>query len=152
MAPTVIEIELTGTDNQDGTRGGMTALPNANAASSGGLPTSGSGSNQISLDSSGRVTFAPGEVAVKKNTALSNFAFLMVSSADHVTPKTGLTITAQRSLDGGAFASCANSASELSNGIYIINLAAGDLNANVVTLLFTGTAADARYITVVTQP
>jgi len=51
------EIELTATDNQDGVRGGMTALPNANAASSGGIPTSGTGSHQISL-SSGLVTLA----------------------------------------------------------------------------------------------
>ena len=88
---------------------------------------------------------------VKKNQALSNFAFLMISSTDHVTPKTGLTITAQRSLDGAAFASCANSATELSNGIYTINLAAADMNAGVVTLLFTATGADARYVTIVTQ-
>src|SRR5919204_5094055 len=65
MAPCVLEIELTGVDNQDATRGGMTALPNANAAATGGLPTvdannavkvqSGTGANQISL-SSGTVT------------------------------------------------------------------------------------------------
>lgn len=38
LAPTPIEIELTGIDNQDGTRGGMTALPNAAANANGGLP------------------------------------------------------------------------------------------------------------------
>jgi hypothetical protein len=37
MAPCVLEIELTGWDNQDAVRGGMTALPNANAAAAGGL-------------------------------------------------------------------------------------------------------------------
>src|SRR6185369_15878436 len=47
MAPLPIEIELTGWDNQDATRGGLTALPNANAGASGGLP--------LSVDSSGRV-------------------------------------------------------------------------------------------------
>jgi hypothetical protein len=88
---------------------------------------------------------------VKKNQALSNFAFLMVSSTDHVTPKTGATITAQRSIDGGAFASCTNSAAELSNGIYTINLSAGDMNGGVITLLFSASGADARYVTIVTQ-
>lgn len=88
---------------------------------------------------------------VKKNQALSNFAFLMVSNTDHVTPKPGLTITAQRSLDGGAFASCANAATELGSGIYLINLAAGDMNAGVITLLFSATGADSRYVTIVTQ-
>jgi hypothetical protein len=91
------------------------------------------------------------DTRVAKNTALSNFAFLLVSSTDHVTPKTGATVTAQRSIDGAAFASCANSVTELGSGIYLVNLAASDLNGNVVTLLFTATAADARYVTIVTQ-
>lgn len=47
MAPCVFEIELTGWDNQDGVRGGMTALPNAVAGANGGLP--------LAVDSSGRV-------------------------------------------------------------------------------------------------
>ena len=42
-------------DVTDAVRLGLTALPNANAGASGGLPTSGTGSNQIDLDSSGRV-------------------------------------------------------------------------------------------------
>lgn len=67
MAPVVLEIELTAWDNQNATTGGLSALPNANAAANGGLPTvdsnnavkvqSGTGSNQISL-SSGLVTLA----------------------------------------------------------------------------------------------
>lgn len=67
MAPVVLEIELTAWDNMDATRGGLSALPNANAAANGGLPTvdannavkvqSGTGANQISL-SSGLVTLA----------------------------------------------------------------------------------------------
>lgn len=40
MAPCPFEIELTGWDNQDGVRGGMTALPNAAANAAGGLPIS----------------------------------------------------------------------------------------------------------------
>lgn len=79
---------------------------------------------------------------VKKNQALSNFAFRMVSSTDHITPATGLTITAQRSIDGAAFAACANSASEISNGWYKINLATTDLNGAVIILRFTATGAD----------
>lgn len=89
-------------------------------------------------------------IRIKKNTALANFMFLMVDSTDHVTPKTGLTITATRSIDGAAFAACANSATEVANGMYKINLAATDLNGDVITLRFTGTAADARLITIVT--
>jgi hypothetical protein len=120
MVPVLLEIELTATDNQDSTRGGMSALPN-------------------------------GSMAVKKNAALSKFMFLMLDSTDHVTPKTGLTVTATRSIDAAAFASCANSVTELANGIYYIDLADTDLNGTVITLKFTATGADARYVTVVTQ-
>ena len=88
---------------------------------------------------------------IKKNTALNNFMFLMVDSTDHVTGKTGLTVTAERSIDGAAFAACANAVTEVSAGIYKINLAATDLNGDVITLKFTGTAADARMVTIKTN-
>jgi hypothetical protein len=88
---------------------------------------------------------------ITKNVALSNFSFLMVDSTDHVTPKTGLTVTAERSIDGAAFAACANAVAEVGNGVYKINLAASDLNGNVITLKFTAVGADQRTITIVTQ-
>lgn len=88
---------------------------------------------------------------VAKNTALANFMFLMIDSADHVTPKTGLTVTAQRSIDGAAFAACAGAVTELSAGIYKISLANTDMNGDVICLKFTATGADARYITIKTQ-
>ncbi len=56
-----LEIELTGTDNQDGTRGGMTALPNAAAAASGGLLVNGSNTGTVTLAAltiTGAVTFS----------------------------------------------------------------------------------------------
>lgn len=89
---------------------------------------------------------------IRKNTALSNFEFLLIQSSDHVTPATGISVTAQRSIDGGAFGAATNSATEVSNGIYKINLSAADLNGDVITFKFTGTGADARYITVATEP
>jgi hypothetical protein len=105
----------------------------------------------ILVDTNGFVT----EVSVdgiQKNTALNNFEFPMFDSADHITLKTGLTITAQRSIDGAAFAACANSASEVgTTGVYKINLANTDLNGDVITFLFTATGADARLITIKTN-
>ena len=88
---------------------------------------------------------------IQKNTALSNFVFFMVDSTDHVTGKTGLTVTAQRSLDGAAFAAAANSVSEIASGFYKINLAAGDLNADTVALKFTASGADATVFTIKTE-
>jgi hypothetical protein len=111
--------------------------------------TSGRG---ILVDTNGYVT----EVSVdgiQKNTALSNFEFPMRDSADHWTLKTGLaTITAERSIDGASFAACANAASEVgTTGIYKINLAATDLNGDVITFKFTATGADATLITIKTN-
>lgn len=157
------------------------AIPNVAAGSSGGLPTvdasnavklqSGTGANQISLNS-GLVTLAgvthTGAViptvstissavtvsnipSVKKNTALSGFMFYMVDSTDHRTPKTGLTVTAYRALDGGSFAACTNSASEVGSGWYKIDLSSSDLNANTVALRFTATGADQTNMLIVTN-
>ena len=92
-------------------------------------------------------------VRVSKNTALAGFTFFMRDSADGGTGKTGLTITATRSLDGAAFGACANAASEISAGWYTIDLAAADLNANVIGLNFDGGAgAFPAAFTVITQP
>lgn len=89
---------------------------------------------------------------IKKNAQLSNFTFFMRDSTDHVTGKTGLTVTAERSLDGADFAACANAVVEIANGLYKITLAAADLNADVVTLKFTAAGADATIITIITEP
>jgi len=112
--------------------------------------------NAVSINSNSDITAIKAKTdnlpeGIQKNTALSNFEFLMVDSSDHITPKTGLTVTAQRSIDGAAFAACANSVSEVSNGIYKINLAAADLNGDVITFKFTATGADATYITLKTE-
>ena len=95
------------------------------------------------------VADSPGRPA--KGVALAGFPFLLVASSDHVTGKTGATVTATRSLDGAAFAACANTATEVGSGIYKIDLASSDLDADTVVLKFTATDADTRYVTIVTQ-
>lgn len=79
---------------------------------------------------------------IKKNTALANFGFGMVDSTDNVTPKTGLTVTATRSIDGSVFGSCTNAVSEISNGAYKITLSADDLNGDTIILKFNADGAD----------
>ncbi len=86
---------------------------------------------------------------IKKNTALNSFMFPMVDTNGN--PATGLTVTAQRSIDGAAFAACANAVVELGNGVYKINLATGDLNGNVIALKFTATGARQRNLTITTE-
>lgn len=87
---------------------------------------------------------------IKKNTELANFEFVMTDSTNHA-PAAGLTVTATRSIDGGAFAACANAVSAVASGVYKITLAAADLNGSVVTLRFTAASADDRLITIKTS-
>lgn len=96
-------------------------------------------------------SLAAGQLFIKKNTALAGFMFLMIDSSDHVTPKTGLTITGEVSIDGAAFGALTNAVSEVASGVYKVNLAAADVNGTSLMLKFTATGADARYIPIITQ-
>lgn len=116
----------------DAHNAGFDGVPSVVAGAAGGLPL--------------------GLLTVHKNTALSNFQFIMYSSTDHVTPATGLTVTAERSIDGAAFGACANAVAEVGSGSYKINLATTDTNGNVIMFKFTATGADATFVEVVTQP
>ncbi len=109
---------------------------------------SGTGTGELSL-TSGKVVL---NTNLKKNQALSNYHFLMTDSTNHA-PATGLTVTATRCLDNGSFGSgTLSSVTEISAGIYRIDLGAGDMNGNVVTLRFTATGADDLFVTLVTEP
>ncbi|MBA3767789.1 MAG: hypothetical protein H0W99_12540, partial [Acidobacteria bacterium] len=50
-----------------------------------------------------------------------------------------------RSIDGGAFAACANAVSEVSSGAYKITLAAADLNGDSITLRFTASGCQDQF-------
>lgn len=150
MAPSTFEIELTGTNNQDAVRGGMTALPNAAAEAAGGLYTRGSGAGQIQQPANGYILVRL-DSPVKKNTALAAFGFTMRDTAGAL--KTGLTVSGFRSIDGAAFAATATAtATEVANGFYKLDLAAADLNGNVIDLRFTATGAQDTTVTLLTMP
>jgi len=85
---------------------------------------------------------------IKKNTALANFEFVMYDASGD--PKTGETVTPERSIDGAAFAACANAVVEVASGAYKILLAATDLNGDVITLKFTSAGAKTQMVTIVT--
>lgn len=103
----------------------------------------------LSIDTSGNIKI---QGSVKKNTALAGFQFYVALASDHVSPATGKSITATRSLNGGAFQACAAAATEIGAGWYTIDLAAGDLNGNTVALSFAAPASDTTVLTLVTQP
>lgn len=79
-------------------------------------------------------------ITIDKGAALSAYSFPMYDSGTGL-PRTGLTVTATRSLDGAAFASCTNSPAEVSNGLYKIDLSTTDTAGRVITLRFTATGA-----------
>lgn len=89
---------------------------------------------------------------IKTNQALAKFQFLMTDSTLH-NPKTGLTVTCTRSIDGGAFgAGTLANITEISNGTYTVDFGAGDLNGKVIVLQATAASADTTFERIVTQP
>src|SRR3954464_13262830 len=79
---------------------------------------------------------------LKQSTA-RNRMILMVDSSDHITGKTGLTLTITASKDGAAFASISPTVTERGNGWYNVALTSshtdtlGDLAVHI-----TATGAD----------
>jgi hypothetical protein len=68
----------------------------------------------------------------------------MVDSTDHVTPKTGLTLTVTLSKNGGAHAAASGAVTEVGNGEYSLAGHATDRNTvGTLTVRATGAAADA---------
>lgn len=101
------------------------------------------------VDASGGVAITTN---LKKNQALTNFAFLMTDSTTH-NPATGKTVSVTRCIDGGTFAAGTLSAvTEVSNGQYRVDFAAADLNGNVVTLRATATGCDDLFMTLILEP
>jgi hypothetical protein len=88
---------------------------------------------------------------IKKNFATNGFTFVMTDATTHA-PKTGVTVSATRSLDGAAFGATTNSPTEVATGTYTINLSTADTNGNHIMYRFTGTGADDLNLSVHTQP
>lgn len=140
MAPLPIEIALVAFDPQDGVRLGLTTLPNVAAAASGGLPT---------VDAYNSVKIQAG---LKKNQALSNFAFYMTDSTAH-NPATGKTVTVTRRIDSGSHsAGTLSSITEVGNGEYRVDFLAADMNGGVIVIRATASGCDDTEIQLITTP
>ena len=80
---------------------------------------------------------------IKKSTTAQPLVFLMVDSADHVSPKTGLSPTVTLSKAGGSFASPAGAVTEIGSGWYKVAGNATDSGTLGPLLLHaTATGAD----------
>lgn len=78
-----------------------------------------------------------------KQSTAKNVMVLMVDSTDHVTGKTGLTLTITASKDGAAFASITPTVTERGSGWYNLALTTAHTNTlGDLALHITGTAAD----------
>jgi hypothetical protein len=80
--------------------------------------------------------------SLKQSTA-ANVMVLMVDSTDHLTGKTGLTLTVTASKDGAAFASISPTVTERTSGWYSIALTTAHTDTlGDLVIRCTGTAAD----------
>lgn len=77
---------------------------------------------------------------LKKNTASQNLTFCLVNASTGAA-LTGATVTARRSIDGGAQASAGGSVTELGNGQYNFAPSQADTNGDLIGYLFTATSA-----------
>ena len=77
---------------------------------------------------------------LKKN-AQRTIVFVMIDSADTTAVKTGLSVAAQISKDGGAFADASNAVAEIGSGFYTLTLTAAETNADAVAVKLTASGA-----------
>jgi hypothetical protein len=108
----------------------------------------------IALARAGSIVYIPsstygGDVADLKKGAARTIYVRMVDSTDHITPKTGLTLTITASKNGAAFASIAPTVTEMSSGsypgIYKIDLTAAHTDtAGFLKLYITSSGADSQ--------
>lgn len=92
-------------------------------------------------------------MVIKKNTAISNYYFVMFDSLG--VPKTGIagTILARLTKDGGAVSTLAGSISEIGTlGLYKIPMSAGDTNFNEGTYIFSDATASTTFNFIKTVP
>ena len=85
-------------------------------------------------------------MAIKKNTS-GLLHIEMVLTSDHITPATGLTVTAQRLIDSGTYVAVGGTITEVSNGAYRFDYLAADSNGDVITWKFSSATADDTKLT-----
>jgi hypothetical protein len=99
------------------------------------------------------IRIADGELNMKKGVAFPDFMIDMVLSADHITEATGKTVTAQRSVDKGAWTNITTQpGADIGFGTYPVSFSTTDLNGNCIKVRFTAPGCDPRKITIITQP
>lgn len=90
---------------------------------------------------------------VQKGGTFGPWPIVLRQLIDPTQPLTGASVTAERSLDGGAFAACVNAVLEVGSGMYKHTLAAADLNANKsVCVKYTAPGAVTEFLSLLITP
>jgi hypothetical protein len=88
---------------------------------------------------------------IPKNAAFDNFQFPMVLTSDHYTAAIGLTVTGEMRIDNAAFVAVNGTITEVSDGLYEIDLTADDTNGDIITYKFSSATADDTLSTIITR-
>ncbi len=142
MAPVLFEVAMKAVNTQDSVRGGMTALPNANAEASGGLYTRGVGAGQITQSTNGQI-----DVDVKKINSVVTSSVTTVNANVGQTQPVNFTGTGGSALvktDMVDVAGAAVSTSVAQIGVNAVNIGGTaqtgrDIGASVLLSSGTGT-------------
>lgn len=86
----------------------------------------------------------------KKNTAVTGFAFCLVSKTDGSAVTSGTT-TGYVTIDGGSQTAIAGTPTHEGNGQWSVNLAQAEMNGDVIGLLFVNTSAVPAHFTIKTD-
>lgn len=92
-----------------------------------------------------------GSGGIPKNAAFSDFQFPMVLTSDHYTAAIGLTVTGEMRIDNAAFVAVNGTITEVSDGLYEIDLTADDTNGDIITYKFSSATADDTMVTIITR-
>ena len=107
------------------------------------IATDAIGSDELALSAIQEISRA---INPQVNTAFDDITFLMVDSTNH-NPNTGLTVSGERSLNGGAFAAVTGTIAEISDGIYQLDASMADMNgAMIIFRFFEGSSDDTFYL------
>jgi len=117
MIPICVNVVTTAADPTDSVRFGLTALPNAAAAATGGIPVIGTGSNNFKSDASANVTFANTSIGSVTGSVNSVTTGVTVTTNNDKTGYTASTVSDKTgySLAAGGIGSGVHSAAELNN-------------------------------------
>jgi len=86
----------------------------------------------------------------KKNEVFNNLGFVMRSSVDHIEPKTSLSVSGERSIDGDSFVAVVGALGEIGNGVYQFDGDSSDMNGDLITFRFYASGADDTFVTIKT--